>query len=90
MRAVNFAELNELSGELLPERTVLSSAPADPNNILAGLGGGNSGHATAYGSTSSCNANNTPAGSGGLLGLMGQAQQNSQVCTPASTFGSGG
>lgn len=65
MDAVNFAELNELAGELLPERTVLSTVTTPFNNWNPG---GGQGGAVDGGSSSSSAA--AAGGNGGELGVV--------------------
>lgn len=78
----SYAELDELAGELLPARTVLSTVglPLNNNNAVGGDGG--------HGATivSSCNTSNqlgTP-GLVGALGLGSNNPSNTQTCTPAA------
>lgn len=63
MDAVNFAELNEVAGELLPERTVLSTVTTPFNNWNPG--GGQGGAVDGGGSSSSSAA--AAGGNGGGL-----------------------
>lgn len=65
MDAVNFAELNELAGELLPERTVLSTVTTPFNNA-----GGTGGLGADGGSSSSSAAAAGGGGNGGELGVV--------------------
>jgi hypothetical protein len=76
MDAVNFAELNELAGELLPERTVLSTVTTPFNNWNPGGSGSNGADG---GSSSSAAAS---GGSGGLVGVTGgdHGAQTSSAC----------
>ena len=62
MDAVNFAELDELAGELLPERTVLSTVTTPFNNWNPGSGTGGDG-----GSSSSAAASGGGSGVGGYV-----------------------
>lgn len=64
MDAVNFAELAELAGELLPERTVLSTVTTPFNNWNPGSGTGGSGDG---GSSSSAAASGGQGGAGGYV-----------------------
>jgi hypothetical protein len=65
--AVNFAELNELAGELLPERTVLSTVTTPFNNWNPGGGQGGS---VDGGGSSSSSAAAASGGEGGGMGFM--------------------
>jgi hypothetical protein len=86
MSAVSFAELDCLSGELLPGRTVLSLIGVIPGNVGSGTahavpGGGGHGATVAY----ACQAANSAATPGlvGALGL-GEPAQSSLTCVPAA------
>ena len=68
MDAVNFAELNELAGELLPERTVLSTVVTPFNNWNPGNSGGGYGGVDGGSSSSSAAA---AGGQGGGIGFVG-------------------
>lgn len=72
MDAVNFAELNELAGELLPERTVLSTITTPFNNWNPG-GGSGSGDG---GSSSSSAAALGGGGTGGDHGFSSTSACN--------------
>ncbi|MDJ0346429.1 hypothetical protein QMK19_35645 [Streptomyces sp. H10-C2] len=74
MSAVNFEELNNLAGELLPERAVLSA-----------FGGGfDGGHDDDGGATvvSTCTTQSTSPAL--VLGLPVGTQQITQICTPST------
>lgn len=94
MGNIDIAALDDLSGEVLPERTVLGVVSTPFNNAGAGGsgssstsvavsdGGGNHG-ATAL---SSCQATSSP-GTPGLLGSLGLGSANpgtTMTCTPAA------
>lgn len=66
MDAVNFAELNELAGELLPERTVLSTITTPFNNWNPGNSGGLGGD----GGSSSSSAAAAGGGDGNVGGVV--------------------
>ncbi len=98
---ISFEELDLLAGEVLPERTVLSTVTTPFNNVGAG-GGGDGGSSSAaaaaaggggadQGTTalSACQSNQTP-GTPGLLGSLGLGSANpssSVTCTPAAISG---
>ncbi|MFD3761976.1 hypothetical protein [Streptomyces sp. NPDC058622] len=72
MSAVNFEEINNLTGELLPERAVLSAFGG------GGYGGGDGG-ATVV---STCTTQSTSPAL--VLGLPVGTQQITQICTPST------
>ncbi|MEU4352784.1 hypothetical protein [Streptomyces sp. NPDC023838] len=72
MSAVNFEEINNLTGELLPERAVLSAFGG------GGYGGGDGG-ATVV---SSCATQSTSPAL--VAGLPVGSQQITQICTPST------
>lgn len=84
---VTYGELDQIAGEVLPERTVLST--------VSDFGGGGGGDTVADfgddgndGSTalSACQSTQTP-GTPGLLGSLGLGSANpssTQTCTPAA------
>ncbi|MFF1481223.1 hypothetical protein ACFVYD_27345 [Streptomyces sp. NPDC058301] len=72
MSAVNFEEINNLTGELLPERAVLSAFGG------GGYGGGDGG-ATVV---STCTTQSTSPAL--VAGLPVGTQQITQICTPAT------
>src|SRR5579875_4004162 len=80
MSAISFAELEQVSGELLPARTVLSLVDALP-------GGGGHGTTVAY----ACHATSS-AGTPGLVGALGLGEpaHSSLTCTPTAIFSGGG
>lgn len=80
MDAVNFAELNELAGELLPERTVLSTITTPFNNWNPGNSGG--GVDGGAGSSSSSAAAAGGGGNGGEVGFVSPDHgfQSSAAC----------
>jgi hypothetical protein len=77
MEAVNYAELAELAGEFLPERTVLGTVTTPFNNFDPGQGtGGVLGGGTGASSSSSAQ--------GGAVGVVNPAHygfQSSDACT---------
>ncbi|SRR5579875_577171 len=80
MSAISFAELEQVSGELLPARTVLSLVDALP-------GGGGHGTTVAY----ACQATSS-AGTPGLVGALGLGTpaHSGLTCVPVvSAAGSG-
>ena len=87
MDAVNFAELNELAGELLPERTVLSTVVTPFNNWNPGNSGAGYG---ADGGSSSSSAAAAGGGDGGYVapdhGFASQAACNTND-SPESNSG---
>ncbi|MEU0598381.1 hypothetical protein ABZ484_09030 [Streptomyces sp. NPDC006393] len=84
MSAISFAELDALTGELLPERSVLSTL--NPMGVMGGHGGGSS-------SSSSSSASAVSGGGGGHHGaLVSSACQavsghhsSTLTCVPATT-----
>jgi hypothetical protein len=92
MEAVNYAELAELAGEFLPERTVLGTVTTPFNNFDPGQGaGGVLGGGTDGSSSSSAAAS---GGQGGAVGVLNPAHygfQSSDACsqneTPLSNSG---
>lgn len=99
MDAVNFSELNELAGELLPERTVLSTVVTPyggwrPDHDDDGYGsysdadayGGGGSHG-GFETSSACQQNASPLSNSGLLGLFTSAQENTNACIPAQSAG---
>jgi hypothetical protein len=96
MSTISFEELDGLSGELLPERSVLSVVTPFNNAGGGGHGGGSSSSAAAFGgdgghggaiSSSACQAPNNQGTAGlvGALGLGAQIPNSSLTCAPAST-----
>lgn len=94
MATVSYSYLESLAGEILPPRIALSivnisstSTSYTTNQFPAQGGGGSGGHGStvAY----ACQENDSPAGSGGLLGLFANSQQNTLQCTPAAVSGGG-
>ncbi|MBO0819799.1 MAG: hypothetical protein J2P26_02995 [Nocardiopsaceae bacterium] len=83
MHAVNFAELNELAGELLPERTVLSTITTPFNNWNPGSNGGTDG--AAGGSSSSSAAASGGGNGGGRVGVVGGQDHGSQSVSACNT-----
>jgi hypothetical protein len=88
MYAVSYEELDQLAGELLPERTVLSLVNMFFTNAnyttyaFPAHGDGGHGATVAY----ACQAANSP-GTAGLLGSLGLGSQNpysSMTCMPAA------
>lgn len=90
MSAVSFEELDQLAGELLPERTVLSLVTVVYNNTTnytfpsgqSAAQGGGQGTTVA----DACQATNSP-GTPGLLGSLGlgsSAPSSSVTCVPAA------
>ncbi|QKW09815.1 hypothetical protein HUT18_28795 [Streptomyces sp. NA04227] len=96
MNAITFEELDGLTGELLPERAVLSTV-IPFNNVGGGADGGSSSSAAAVGgghgdgggaiSTSACQAQQVHGTPGliGALGLGSNNPSNSLTCVPAAT-----
>ncbi|MEU4352955.1 hypothetical protein [Streptomyces sp. NPDC023838] len=88
MSAVNFEELNNLTGELLPERAVLSAFGGGyDGGHDGGYGGGHGGshHGGGHdGATvvSSCAVQSTSPAV--VLGLPVGTQQITQICTPST------
>jgi hypothetical protein len=90
---VSFAELEEMSGELLPERAVLSTVSTPFNNFSSGAAGGGGTTVVVvdggnHGATalSACTVTSTP-GTPGLLGTLGLGSVNpgsSMTCVPAA------
>ncbi len=90
---ISFEELDLLAGEVLPERTVLSTVTTPFNSAGAGggaaaaAGGGGADQGTT--ALSACQSNQTP-GTPGLLGSLGLGSANpssSVTCTPAAISG---
>ncbi|WP_093414641.1 hypothetical protein [Saccharopolyspora flava] len=90
MRTFSNEEVNQVAGELLPERAVLSVVP------IVGNGGGAAG-GPAYGggvdhgttALSACHAH-TAEGTPGLLGSLGLGSNNpsdGMTCAPAAVSG---
>jgi hypothetical protein len=89
MSAISLAELDQLAGELLPERTVLSlvnvSVLNTSSNATYVYPSGGNGSTVAY----ACQATNSP-GTPGLLGSLGLGSANpssSMTCIPAAASG---
>ncbi|GGX41374.1 hypothetical protein [Streptomyces chryseus] len=90
MSAVNFEELNNLAGELLPERAVLSAFGVGGG--YGGDGGGHGGHGGHGGDggnggggatvVSTCTTQSTSPAL--VLGLPVGSQQVTQICTPST------
>jgi hypothetical protein len=87
MGAISFADLDHLSGEVLPERTVLatvSGGTGSASSAAAASGGdGGSNGATAM---NACQTTYSP-GTPGLLGSLGLGSSNpysTTTCTPAA------
>ncbi|MBO0806423.1 MAG: hypothetical protein J2P25_25520 [Nocardiopsaceae bacterium] len=87
MAIVSYSELESLNAEFLPRRIALSIINVSyvhntyTTNEFPAQGGG-------HGSTvDACNVDDSPAGSGGLLGLFGNSQQDTMQCVPAATSG---
>jgi hypothetical protein len=97
--AISFGDLDLLAGEVLPERTVLSTlvTPFSNPGADADGGGSSSAAAAAAGGGNGDNGGGTTVVSGcvnqqsqatsGLVGALGLGtpQQSSQTCTPVST-----
>lgn len=89
MSAVSYEELNELSGDLLPERALLSLINLSISNIGSSSttytyppAAGGQGSTVAY----ACQATNSP-GTPGLLGSLGlgsSSPQSTMTCIPAA------
>lgn len=76
----SYADLDQLTGEVLPERAVLSTVVTPFNN--GGMGGGDHG-ATVSSACQSTHHEGTP----GLLGSLGLGSNNPSqnlACTPAA------
>jgi hypothetical protein len=96
MSVVRYEELDQLAGELLPERTVLGVVSTPFNNVGSGGGffPGSDGHGAAI--VSSCQTTMSPQGQGsggwGLLGDLGISGGSPafpyQSCTPSTAVGS--
>lgn len=94
MGSIDFTELARLSGEVLPQRTVLSTVTSfgdggggGSSSAAAAAAGGDGGAGRGSSILSACQANNTPS-SGGLLGAIGIPAQNpsqNQSCIPAAS-----
>lgn len=95
MGHIDFTALDELAGEVLPERAVLGVVSTPFNNTGAGDGGSSSSSAAAAGGSSTtvvdagnhgatalsaCQSTNTP-GTPGLVGTLGLGSAN-----PSSTI----
>ncbi|QKW06528.1 hypothetical protein HUT18_09050 [Streptomyces sp. NA04227] len=96
MNAITFEELDGLTGELLPERAVLSTVVPFNNAGGGHDAGGASSSAVAVGggdngggalSTSACQAQQVHGTPGlvGALGLGSNNPSNSLTCVPAAT-----
>jgi hypothetical protein len=96
--AISLGDLDLLAGEVLPERTVLSTVVTPFNNYggdnggaaaaAAAASGDGGGHSSGPAVVSSC-VNQQQAGSQGLLalGLAPTPPTSSQLCTPAAIVG---
>lgn len=93
MSAVSYAELDQLGGEMLPERAVLGIVSTPFNNYNPGGAGQGSttvviggGHSTTLSACQATNSSGTP----GLLGALGLGSNNptsSLTCIPAAVSG---
>lgn len=88
MSAVSYAELDQLGGEMLPERAVLGIVSTPFNNYNPGGGNGTTvavggGHSTTVSACQATDSSGTP----GLLGSLGLGSNNptsSLTCVPSA------
>ncbi|MFA1544808.1 hypothetical protein [Actinomadura chokoriensis] len=89
MKSFSYTELDQLTGEVLPERAVLSTllvgGGSDNDNTNVNHGGNGNG-TTAVVSTCQSNISRPDSGLLQLVGLHAQNDASSLVCTPSTAI----